>query len=109
MEALLDNNEVKGWRGLPELCTVAQLAENFRCSRSTIYRNIYREEIGKDGMWADKINGKWHITRAEAAHWFNRPMREAFKTLIEVACGDAQLTLIQEREARLQKGADATR
>jgi hypothetical protein len=88
MKALVDTTPVKGWRGLPELCTVAQLAENFRCSRSTIYRNIYREEVGKDGMWADKVNGRWRIPRIEAAHWFHRPMREAMTTFIMKFCGN---------------------
>jgi hypothetical protein len=91
MKALIDNSDViQGWRGLPEVCTVAQLAENFQCSRSTIYKNIYRgdgDDPYKMGAWKER--GKFHIDRFEAAHWFYRPMREAFKALIEVACGDA--------------------
>ena len=94
MEALVDSAQVKtdtvvGWRGLPMECTVAQLATAFGCAKSTIYRNIYRgdgDDPFKMGAW--KNHGRFYIDRLEAADWFHRPMREAFKALIEVACGE---------------------
>jgi hypothetical protein len=128
MEALADNKAPVslGWRGLPKVCTVAQLAENFRCSRLTIYRNIYRgdgDDPYKMGAWKER--GKFYIDRLEAADWFHRPMREAMASLISAACSDGggpikvyvqpqkpkrKLTFThQQQEARLQKGADATR
>jgi len=126
MEALADNRATVslGWRGLPEVCTVAQLAENFRCSRSTIYRNIYRgdgDDPFKMGGWKER--GKFYVERLEAAQWFYRPMREAMASLINVACSDddgpikvyvqpqrprQKLTFSRNQEARLQKEADAT-
>jgi len=114
-----------GWRGLPKVCAVAQLAKNFRCSRSTIYRNIYRgdgDDPFKMGAWKER--GKFYIERSEAAYWFYRPMREAMACLINAACSNdgepikvyvppqkpkRKLTFTHNQEARLQKGADATR
>lgn len=83
--------ESTGWRGLPEVCTVKQLAENFRCSVSIIYQAIHSEEIEPwSGLIAWKENGRWITTRFEAARWFYAPFRLALTGLINATCGGVQ-------------------
>jgi hypothetical protein len=73
-----------GWRGLPEICTVKELAANFGCSTSVIYRAIYAEDVEAwSGLLAGKENGRWIVRRIEAARWFYAPIREALTSLLK--------------------------